>query len=951
MKIVRLLSIAYTLCASLLAFGQNNIDLKASFDVENKAINIQQTIRYTNTSEDTLNEIYLNDWNNAYSNKQTPLAKRFEEEFSLKVHLAKPHQRGYTTIHSITNDNNQNLQFTYPEAFVDVVKVNLDAPLLPSESCVIKLEYQLVVPDDSFTGYGISKNMEFHLKYWYLTPAVYNGSWQIYSNKNLDDLYVEKANLNFEISFPLGYTFVSELNTTDIKQTQNSQTITLSGKDRVNTTFELLRFSGFKFVQTDDFNIISDISTKGINTNQKALITDKITRFITENLGTYPHERMLITKSDYKKDPLYGLNQLPDFIRPFPDSFQYELKLLKTALKNYLDNTLLINPRKDYWIKEGIQIYYLMKYIETYYPNTKMIGTLANIWGIRAFHAADLYYNEQFPLFYMQMARTNRDQPLTTSKDSLLKFNANIANKYKAGVGLRYLDDFVNGDVVEQTISQYLNTVKLNKTSSLEFEELLKSNTDKNLDWFFTDYVNTRKKIDFKIKDVEVNDDSISITIKNKRDNNVPVSLFTLDKDSVLTKTWIENIGKSKTLTIPKENSNKFALNYDNTIPEFNLRDNYKTLNGNFLNNKPLQFRLIQDIEDPYYNQIFMMPLVEFNNIYDGLTLGGKFYNKTLLRKRLNYRISPQYATNSKTLTGSAAINYTHNLEDSGDLYGISYGLRASYSSFAEEAFVTRITPSLSFNFRNNNDFRADEFKNLNFRFLSIRRDVGDDTIFEVDNDIVDEPDYSIFNVRYITGKPGIIDFNRWFYDLQFAQRFGKFSVNYEYRNLSQSNRQFNIRFFAGTFLYNKTDRDSDFFSFALDRPTDYLFDYNYFGRSESSGIFSQQIIIAEGGFKSMLETPFANQWMTTVNTSTSIWRYIEAYGDIGLVKNRDQNPKFVYDSGIRLNLITDYFEVYFPIYSNLGWEVGQSNYEERIRILFTLDPGRLLGLFRRKWF
>ena len=703
-------------------------------------------------------------------------------------------------------------------------------------------------------------------------------------------------------------------------------------------------------MQTDDFTIVSDIESKSITPEEKALITDKITRYISLNLGDYPHEKLLITKSDYKKDPLYGLNQLPDFIRPFPDSFQYELKLLKTALKNYLDNTLLVNSRKDYWIKEGIQIYYLMKYIETYYPETKMIGTLANIWGIRSFHAADLKYNDQFVLFYMQMARTNRDQALTTSKDSLLKFNSNIASKYKAGVGLRYLDDFVNGNTIESTIKQYLTNDKLKVTSSKAFENLLKKNTDKDVDWFFTDYVNSRKKIDFKIKNVEATKDSITLTILNKRDNNVPVSLFTLDKDSVLSKTWIENINKSKTITIPKNGHSKFALNYDNTIPEFNLRDNYKSLNSSFLNNKPLQFRLIQDIEDPYYNQIFMMPIVEFNNIYDGLTFGGKFYNKTLLRKRLNYKISPQYGTNSKSLTGGASVNYTHNIEDR-NLYAITYGIRAGYSSFAEDAFVTRISPSLTFSFRDHNDFRSDKFKDLNFRFLSIRRDVGDDTIFEVDNDIVDVPDYSVFNIRYVTGKPGIINFNRWYYDLQFAERFGKFSVNYEYRKLSERNRQFNIRFFAGTFLYNRTDTESDYFSFALDRPTDYLFDYNYLGRSESSGIFSQQIIIAEGGFKSMLETPFANRWMTTVNASTTIWKYFEAYGDLGLVKNRGENPNVVYDSGIRLNLITDYFEIYFPIYSNLGWEVGQRNYEERIRILFTLDPGRLLGLFRRKWF
>jgi hypothetical protein len=47
-----------------------------------------------------------------------------------------------------------------------------------------------------------------------------------------------------------------------------------------------------------------------------------------------------------------------------------------------------------------------------------------------------------------------------------------------------------------------------------------------------------------------------------------------------------------------------------------------------------------------------------------------------------------------------------------------------------------------------------------------------------------------------------------------------------------------------------------NYYSFALDRPTDYLFDYNYYGRSENTGFFcQQQLIIAEGGFKSKLDT------------------------------------------------------------------------------------------------
>nr|WP_321227897.1 metalloprotease [uncultured Psychroserpens sp.] len=945
MKLNSFLFIALFLWSCVI-IGQNKIDLNASIDVDTKTIKINQRLVYQNQSNDTLTTIYLNDWNNSYSTKNTPLAQRFTEEYNNKFHFAKSEQRGYTIITTIKDDLGHILTFSNLKESPDVIKVELQKPLLPNETYDITLAYDVVLPDDNFTGYGISPIKDFNLKYWYITPTVYDGEWQYYSNKNLDDLYTSKADITIQIEFPLNYQLISELNTLDIRQTPNKQTFFLHGKDRVKSLLILKKFSDFKFVQTDNFTIFSDLSSVGVLSEEKAIITDKITRFITENLGEYPHERLLITKQDYKKDPLYGLNQLPDFIRPFPDNFQYELKLLKTALNNYLENTLLINPRKDYWLRDGIQIYFLMKYVETYYPDTKLLGTLANFWGIRSFHASDLKYNDQFNLFFMQMVRTNRDQSLTTSKDSLLKYNANIAGKYKAGIGLRYLDDFVNSNVIEATISEYLKNNQLKIAKSSDFENLLKSKTSKDVNWFFNDYINSRKKIDFKIKNLKKFDDSIQFTIRNKRENSMPISLFTLGKDSIVSKSWIENIEKDSTITISRNRFEKLALNYDKTIPEFNLRDNYKSLKGFPFNSKPVQFRLFKDVEDPNYNQIFLMPLVEFNNIYDGLTLGAKFYNKTVLRKRLNYRLSPQYATKSKSVTGGSSVYYTHYMEDM-DLYNLTYGINAKYNSFAEDSFVTILSPSLSLFFRDNDDFRSNKTKFLNLRYLDISRTVGENAIIE---DLLD-PDYSVLNLRYVSSDPGLVNFNKWYYDVQFAKNFGKIAVNYEYRKLSENNRQLNFRLFAGTFLYNKTDPNSDYFSFALDRPTDYLFDYNYLGRSEASGVFSQQIIIAEGGFKSKLETPFANQWMTTANASTTIWKYIEGYGDLGLVKSKGLNPAFVYDSGIKLDLVTDYFELYFPIYSNLGWEIGQPNYDQKIRIKFTVDPQALLGLFRRKWY
>ncbi|MFC0604979.1 metalloprotease [Winogradskyella pulchriflava] len=943
-KLLLILFIYIGFCSTSVA--QNKIDIEAIVDVETKTISINQTIVYENTTNDVLNDIYLNDWNNSFSNKSTPLAKRFEEEFSTKFHLAKSEARGFTLITSIA-ENGNNLNFNYLTEHPDVIKVNLENPLQPGASYQLKLSYILVLPDATFTDYGFTKTKDFELKYWYITPTVYDGKWHYYSNKNLGDLFVPKADIDIVITHPMNYAVTSELDIVSLKPDVKSRTQTtiLTGLDRVDSYLSLRKFPQYTYVQTDDLILISNINEKGLAPSERAILTDKIARFLTDKLGAYPHRRLLVSRIEYNKNPLYGLNQLPDFLRPFPDNFQYELKLLKTSLKKYLDNTLLLNPRKEHWLSEGIQIYYMMKYVEEYYPDTKLLGDLANVWGIRAFHASDLDFNFQYFLYFMEIARKNRDQPLSTSKDSLIKFNSNIAGKYKAGVGLNYLDDFTDDIQLTEVIKSFIETNKLQPITIADFESFLKSKTAKDIDWFFKDYIDSREKIDFTIKTIETTEDSIKVTVKNKRNNSMPIPLFKLSKDSVTEKIWLENIKDTRIISLPKDNTDKFVIDYNNVVPEFNQRDNHKAVNGSFLNNKPLQFRLFKDIEDPNYNQVFFMPLAEFNNIYDGLTFGAKVYNKTILRKRLNYRFSPQYATKSKSLTGTSSIFYTHNIENK-NLFDITYGVYAGYQSFAEDAFFTTLRPSISFTFRNDDDFRSDQLDNILARYISINRDVGVNAVIDVD-----EPDYGVFNLRYTHFNPGIINYSKFTTDFQIADRFSKLSVNYEFRKLTKSNRNINLRLFAGAFLKNSTDPFSNYFSFALDRPTDYLFDLNYLGRSEAAGFFSQQIIIAEGGFKSKLDTPFANQWMTTANFSTSIWRYIQAYGDAGLVKNKYDSAKFVYDSGIRLNLVEDYFEIYFPVYSNLGWEIAQPNYGERIRFIITADPQVLLGLFRRKWY
>ena len=113
--------------------------------------------------------------------------------------------------------------------------------------------------------------------------------------------------------------------------------------------------------------------------------------------------------------------------------------IAKNLIKKHLDQHLAVDPRTDYWLKNGFQMLLFINYLDTYYPDQKLIGKLANIWGIKGYNFAKLNYNEQFRLTYYQMMRLGRDQALTTPKDKLLSFNERFTSYYKAAIALLYL--------------------------------------------------------------------------------------------------------------------------------------------------------------------------------------------------------------------------------------------------------------------------------------------------------------------------------------------------------------------------------------------------------------------------------------------------------------------------------------------------------------------------------
>ena len=405
---------------------------------------------------------------------------------------------------------------------------------------------------------------------------------------------------------------------------------------------------------------------------------------------------------------------------------------------------------------------------------------------------------------------------------------------------------------------------------------------------------------------------------------------------------WLPGIDTISKINIPKNGFDKLSLNYQSLLPEYNLRNNWKNVDKKLFT-RPLQLKFFKDIENPYYNQLFYTPVFGYN-YYDGIILGMAFSNQTFINKSINFKVTPSYSTKSNSFSGSYAIKYEH-LPENKNVNKLIFGIAGNHYDYAPDLSYSKIVPYGLLEFKKKN------YRDISSNAISAAYTIVDKTPSPTETQNLETLKYNVLSIGYGYAKPNILEDIRFSTGFQVSDKFSKVSVDAQYRLLTNTNTQFDFRFFAGAFLYSKIPLGEKNFDFALDRPTDYLFDYNYLGQFESSGIFSQQLIIAEGGFKSKLDTAFANQWLTSLNASASIWKFFQAYGDIGLLKNKGDNPLFVYDAGIRLNLITDYFEVYFPVYSNLGWEIAQPQYRDRIRFIFTADPQALLGLFRREWF
>ncbi len=889
-------------------------------DTVTHTLDITQQTVIENKNHKAVTQLILLNWANAYANKHTGLAQAIIENYNLNFHFANRKNRGEVQLKTVRVDGIDVLHKLH-HLKADVYQLTLAKALQAGDSIALKIKYVIKLPNAKFTGFGIDKQANILLKNFYFQPVPY--SYQTYSDKNIDNYPVFPTHFQIRLqNFPKDKQVYSNLDLVAVQQ--------LSGKVKHPVILVTSRpYESYKFEKTELIlpknHTLTDID--------RTLLIHKILKFLKQKAGKFPEKKMLISAADFKNHKVYGFDLLPNILNPYGRSFVWEFSVLhQIAFKYTL--AMQTDRRLTPWLQDGLAAYWEYEYLNRFYPGMPLMGKLSQYKLARFFYASQVKMSEKYPWLYLNVARINKDQALRTTLDSLTNYNRNVTMPYKTALGFKMLRDRQPDNFDKNIKGFYRQAIAKQVTPTDFFKNIV---AKKDAKWFNA-YINTREKYDYKLQKIITKNDSIYLKIKNKNHNLLPLTLYGIKDDSIILQKSVA-LFKNDTLIGLKNRHYDFAgFNYFNDYPEYQFNNNYKRP-GFHLLNKPLQIRPFQDFDNPLRTQVFVNPFFEYN-YYDGIIAGTQIFNESLLFNHFKYVITPSYGFKSRTLTGSISLNNIQYFK-SDKPFALAYGFGFKYFHYNHDLVYRRYNPHIELKFRDPY-LRNRKGYNLALQYMYIDKDPLGAKPDETEQ-------YGVLDLRLSRYRVNVI--KDFFYkaDMQFAKRFGKLSLMLRYRFLSDKNRQWDFRIFAGKFLYNRTQ--TDYFSFALDRPTDYLFQYHYYGRSESSGIFHQQFIWAEGGFKSFFDDQFANDYLISNNVNIGIWRWFNLYGDWAWLKRNRQPLRFYYDSGLRINLVQDYFEIFFPLYSKHGWETAKPHYASKIRMVFTMDINGLFKMIKRGWY
>ena len=919
---------------------KDSIYIHAKLSQDRKTLEINQDIVYHNHSDKDLNSIKLLNWIAAYNKRGTSLVYRKLEDRNNSLHFAKQEQLGKVLELNIKTTENQPIVVSNTSE--ENLFLNLNEALPTGKSIKFQLQYKLQLPDKKFTGYGTSEQ-DIALKYFFIVPDHFDP--ENISGRDYHDI---EESVNFNTYWLVDFDTPS--NSFIQSNLQQIQPNSFKGYLDSDPEF-IISKNNFPTIKVNTDDIKTEIKF-GYNISKQDIQNLEFylplqLRFIKDKIGFVP-EQLFISEKFRAKEDFFGNNDIKFWkfrFKLFSDAENIDLDYFGIISKKILDESIITDKQENHWFKNGLKSYLEIQYLKKFYGDAKLLGnlpetSLLGIKPLKLFHASRVKLLDRYGLAYQYIMSQNLDQKIDEPFSVLSNFNDMAISSFETGSLFSYSADKMGEEKFNSLLKNYI-TENTDKQAYPEdfLDQLAKEEPSTS---YLKGFLKQKNRVNFKLKNFRVNNDLLDIKIAKNTDEAIPVKLETQTRSGDRTSYWIETEEneKLKTVSLPSQDIYKITLNNDYIFPEANYRDNFLYTKGLFSNAKKIKFKLIKDIPNPEFNEIYLNPRIRFTNTYDKFLIGVNFKNQSLFDQKFLYSLTPSFSTGTGKMTGSGSVSYSF-LPAESVIQRLTFGVSGSYFHYDYDLAYQKNSLYSNINFRKNP--RSTVSRGLGISYTYFERDLNAKMIANRDYD-----KYNLWTIGYGYTDNQMIHEKSFSLSTQGMEDYNKITAEGFYRWEFAPRQKLSLRLFAGYFVRNETRNNT--FNYGISRVSDYSFSYNLLGQSASSGILSQQFILADGGFKSFIPGT-VNQWITSFNVDSSVWKIFHVYADAGVYKNKNNLTQFIWDSGLKVRLIPDFLEIYLPVQSSLGFEPGFKDYGKRIRYTLVLNLSTIINAARRGWY
>ena len=363
-------------------------DIAVALHPEDKTLTAEQTVIWTNPSQDTVGDLRFHVYLNAFKNNQSTYLKGGGGFGGIGENYDKECLWGFTEIQNMTDaegrDLTSRMAYIQPddenEADETVLQVILYQPVMPGETIEVNLNWQAKIPKTiSRTGYAEDF---YFLVQWFPKLGVYepagmrfsqNGGWNCHQYHATTEYYADFGVYNVDITVPENY----------IVGASGVLSEKITAGDRATYRYRAADVIDFAWTASPHFVEATDkwqkVDLRLLTYEDRIKFAPRIFSaaknsfaYLDEFVGTYPYPVFTIVAP-----PFHGLKsgamEYPTLVTTFamnglPDGMlSTETLTVHETVHQYFMQMLATNEQEEAWLDEGFTSYFEAKIMDKYY--------------------------------------------------------------------------------------------------------------------------------------------------------------------------------------------------------------------------------------------------------------------------------------------------------------------------------------------------------------------------------------------------------------------------------------------------------------------------------------------------------------------------------------------------------------------------------------------------------